>query len=98
MIEEVITDCELVEAGADAFSDGVERSADYLRLALSDILLKKSCGYAVSYTEGIFFNHFSLLRKDGSINKKGRHFLLDLHSASSNKKPKSTRIANKYKD
>lgn len=66
-------------------------------LMLLELLVKKSAGYHISYTEGRFLAMFKLRNKDGQPNKVGREFIMRMCYASSNNKSQACILGNKYR-
>jgi len=81
---ELITNHELEFNSQMSHYDGYD--TDELRLSLFELLLKASAGYRNSHTEEGFMGMFDLLKKDRTLNSKGRKFILSIAYKHSNNK------------
>jgi len=75
--------------------DGV--TVDEGRLMLTELLIKANAGCYNSHTEEGFLSVFSFLRKDRTLNKQGRRFLLNMMYKSSNKQSEFVTLSLKYR-
>lgn len=79
-----VSDVYLVRAANSARYTGY--TAEELRLSLFELLLKANAGYKNSHTEESFMGWFGLLKRDRTLNAKGRRFILSLGYKHSNNK------------
>ncbi|MAF36566.1 hypothetical protein CL622_05620 [archaeon] len=95
-VKELITTDEIINALKEYRWDGV--NADEGRLMLLELISKAAAGSYNSHTEEGFMNSFGLLKRDRTLNKKGRKFVCDMVYASSNKRPKCFALMEHYRD
>lgn len=92
-----LTDENIIDVSKKCFNDGVERTADELKLFLLETLVKTSCGYRNGYTEELFLGKFNLLKKDRTPNIKGRRFIMQMLYAPSCRRPPIYNIIKEYR-
>jgi len=82
--KEIITDEELVKQSK---SSGFDHCAGFLRLSLLELISKAAAGYRNSHTEENFMRGFGLLKRDRTLNKKGRKFVCSMIYKHSHNRP-----------
>ncbi len=76
---------------------GWKCNTDEGMLMLLELMVKKINGCYNSYTESGFLNSMKVLRKDNQPNELGKKFMMHMLYASSNRKPPSFELMEKYR-
>lgn len=85
-MKEIITNHELEFNSQMSHYDTITNDTDELRLSLFELLLKANAGFRSSHTEENFMRMFELLKKDRTLNSKGRKFIMGIGYKHSNNK------------
>lgn len=68
---------------------GFTQSAEEGRLMIVELSSKAGAGYMNSHTEELFLNSFYILKKDRTLNKLGRKFMMHMLYEHSNLRPRA---------